>query len=371
MNELERLNELKRIQILDSEPEEEFDEIVKLAADIFQVPIAVISFLDSERQWFKAKFGLDLIETSREISFCNHINFVDPKTLVINDTHLDERFKNNPFAIGEEGIRFYAGAPLVSSTGHLLGAFCIEDIKPRELSEFELRTLKSLSNRVFEMLMKRAESLLLDIEIVKNEDLIEKISDHSPGALFKFQITNDGDMSFPFVSKGISLIHPGLTPEMLKNNAVLGFNTIHADDLPKVYESIGTSFKTLTNLDFEFRITADDGTIKWHRAKANPEKREDRVVWYGTLQDITESKEYIATLEEIMFSISHIIRRPVTTLMGLVQVLNEEIISPEKLIELTGFFNKVASEMDEYTQKLNDVFLEKKVKVTTKQLVSL
>ncbi|MDI1233629.1 MAG: PAS domain-containing protein [bacterium] len=371
MNENERLNDLKKFQILDSQPEKEFDEIVKLAADIFQVPISLISFIDSDRLWFKAKFGIDLLETPRDLSFCNNIDTTDSQILVINDTLLDNRFKNNPFVDCENGIRFYAGAPLVSENGNLLGAFCIEDTEPRNLSEFELRTLKSLSNRVLELLLSRVAKIDQEMEIVSNDDLIEKISDHSPGALFKFQITNDGDMSFPFVSKGITLIHPGLTPEMLKNNAVLGFNTIHADDLPKVYESIGNSFKTLTNLDFEFRIAAEDGTIKWHRAKANPEKREDRVVWYGTLQDITESKEYIETLEEIMFSISHIIKRPVTTLMGLVQVLNEENISLEKINGLTGYFNKVASEMDEYTQKLNDVFLEKKVKATTKQFASL
>lgn len=368
MNEKDRVDELSKYQIMDSIPEKQFDDLVKLLADIYKVPIAYIAFMDSHRQYFKAKIGISMNEMPRDLSFCKYLIESEQDTLTINDAVTDLEFSKHPLVNGTTNIRFYSGAALIGKNGNKIGSICIQDYEARNLSDHDLETLKVMGSHVVKLLNERLENISNDLAIMKNDKFIEKISDYSPGALFKFQITNAGEMSFPFVSKGISLIHPGLTPEMLKTDAVLGFNTIHPEDLPKVYESIGNSFKTLSNLDFEFRIKEENGNIKWHRAKANPEKREDRVVWYGTLQDITESKEYIETLEEIMFSISHIIRRPVTTLMGLVQVLNDDVITEDKLRELTVYFNTVTKEMDEYTLKLSDAFYEKKVKISTKQM---
>lgn len=353
---------------MDSIAEKQFDDLVKLVAEIYRVPIAYIAFMDAHKQFFKAKIGISINDMPKDMTLCKYLIDSEQDSLTVNDTMSDREFSLHPLVNGTTKIRFYAGIALTGKNGFKIGSLCIQDYEAKNFSDHDLETLKAMGRHVVKLLDERLETISNDIAIMQNDKFIEKISDYSPGALFKFQITNSGEMSFPFVSKGISLIHPGLTPEMLKTNAVLGFNTIHPDDLPKVYESIGNSFKTLSNLDFEFRIKDEDGKVKWHRAKANPEKREDKVVWYGTLQDITESKEYIETLEEIMFSISHIIRRPVTTLMGLVQVLNDDVMTEEKLKELTVYFNVVSKEMNEYTLKLSEAFYEKKVKISTKQM---
>ena len=112
-DEAERLQALRRFDILDSEPEQSFDDLAALAAHICDAPIALVSLIDHSRQWFKAAIGLPMRETSRDVSFCGHA-ILQPDVFVVPDTSTDERFAGNPLVTGELGIRFYAGAPLVT-----------------------------------------------------------------------------------------------------------------------------------------------------------------------------------------------------------------------------------------------------------------
>ena len=130
-NESARLNALLNENILDTEAEKDFDILVQLAKKHFDVPIALISFVDKDRQWFKSCIGVDISETSRDVAFCAHA-ILEDVPLVVNDTHEDERFKDNPLVTGEPYIRFYAGVPLKSKDGYNLGTFCIVDTKPRD-----------------------------------------------------------------------------------------------------------------------------------------------------------------------------------------------------------------------------------------------
>ena len=147
VNENQRIEKLYNYNILDTGFEKEYDEIVNLASYICETPIAIITLVDSKRQWFKAKVGIDASETPRDIAFCAHaINLDD--ILVINDTFEDSRFNDNPLVLNDPKIRFYAGAQLKSSTGHILGTLCAIDRKPRELTELQLNALRILSNQV-------------------------------------------------------------------------------------------------------------------------------------------------------------------------------------------------------------------------------
>src|SRR5215475_6350908 len=146
-NEAERLTTLRTYKILDTKPEERFDELTRLAALICGVPISLISLIDTDRQWFKSKFGLDLQETPRAQAFCTHA-IMQPELFVVPDASKDERFANNPLVTGPLHIRFYAGEPLAARDGQVLGTLCVIDREPHTLSETQKEALKLVGQLV-------------------------------------------------------------------------------------------------------------------------------------------------------------------------------------------------------------------------------
>lgn len=146
-SEQQRLNALKSYEILDTESEKIFDDITKLLAQVFGCDIALISLVDENRQWFKSKFGMDLCETSRDVAFCDHAIKQDD-VFLIEDTHLDDRFKNHPLVVGEPHLRFYAGAVLKSKNGFNIGTLCVAHSSPKKVTELQLETLKNFGSLV-------------------------------------------------------------------------------------------------------------------------------------------------------------------------------------------------------------------------------
>lgn len=152
--ELARLEALAALDVLDSPSEREFDTIAELAADRFDTPIALVSLVDSNRQWFKARVGLDISETSREISFCTHA-IGDDDVMVVPDATADLRFAANPLVVGEPHIRFYAGAPLVLASGQRIGTLCVIDRRRRDFDARERRALKLMAQQAVDLLELR------------------------------------------------------------------------------------------------------------------------------------------------------------------------------------------------------------------------
>lgn len=146
-NEKDRLVAVHSLAILDTKPEERFDNLTRSAVDIFKVPISMISILDSDREWYKSCQGLDVSEGDRKVSFCGHA-LLAKNVFIIEDTLKDERFRDNPMVTGYPFIRFYAGAALFDKkTNQPIGVFCIKDTKPRELSASEIATLLGLADK--------------------------------------------------------------------------------------------------------------------------------------------------------------------------------------------------------------------------------
>jgi GAF domain-containing protein len=157
-NEKQRLVDLRQYQILDTPPEENFDTIALLASHICQTPIALVSLIDSDRQWFKSKVGLTVSETSRDAALCAHA-IMQRDLFVIRDAASDKRFARNPLVMSSPKIRFYAGAPLVTSDNHALGTLCVIDRVPRVLNKAQLEALRALSQLVMAHLEQRRKAM--------------------------------------------------------------------------------------------------------------------------------------------------------------------------------------------------------------------
>lgn len=147
LNEKARLQALHQYKILDTDPEKAFDDLTILAAHICETPVALISLIDSERQWFKSRVGIDLTETPREVSFCA-VAIQQPNLFIVPDATKDPRFSANPFVVSDPKVRFYAGAPFSSSDGHPLGTLCVVDVVPRQLTPSQENALLALSRQV-------------------------------------------------------------------------------------------------------------------------------------------------------------------------------------------------------------------------------
>lgn len=161
-NESARLKALQSLNVLDTPAEERFDRLTRLAKKMFQVPIALVSLIDEDRQWFKSCVGIDVRETPRDISFCGH-TILGKEVFVISDTTKDERFSDNPLVVGEPCIRFYAGSPLKALDGSRLGTLCIIDTKPRTLNNEDIEALKDLA--------ELAEHELMAVQLATLDDL--------------------------------------------------------------------------------------------------------------------------------------------------------------------------------------------------------
>jgi GAF domain-containing protein len=159
-NDAERVAALQKYAILDSEPEQAFDDLTLLASYVCKTPIALISLLGEDRQWFKSKVGISATETSRNIAFCSTA-IQQPDVFVVPDALQDERFCKNPLVVSEPNIRFYAGAPLINEDGYALGTLCVIDRAPRELAADQEAALKALSRLVLMQMEFRRNLILL------------------------------------------------------------------------------------------------------------------------------------------------------------------------------------------------------------------
>ena len=155
-NEAARLETLRQYQVLDTESEEAFDDLTRLAAYICQTPAALISLVDANRQWFKARVGIQARQTPRNISFCGHA-ILHRDCFIIEDALFDERFADNPLVVNEQFVRFYAGMPLWSPEGFAIGTLCVMDRKPHTLDDKQIGALGMLANQVMSQLDLRRE----------------------------------------------------------------------------------------------------------------------------------------------------------------------------------------------------------------------
>lgn len=212
LDEQDRIATLQEYQILDTLPEQVYDDLTRLAAHICETPIALVSLVDTDRQWFKSRVGLDAAETPRELAFCAHA-ILEDQLLVIPDASADERFADNPLVVSGPNVKFYAGAPLVTPSGHAIGTLCVIDQKARTLKPAQLGMLEALGRQVVSQLELRLGS-------IRQEEARAEIE----AAMTEAQAANRAKSTFL-----ANMSHELRTPL----NSVIGFTQVLRRDVPE------------------------------------------------------------------------------------------------------------------------------------------
>lgn len=177
-DEQNRLDSLHALHLLDSSPEERFDRLTRLARRLFDVPIALISLVDAERQWFISTSGIDIKQTPRDISFCGH-TILSEGCMAVPDTTKDERFHDNPLVTGEQHIRFYAGCPLIMTDGTKLGTLCLFDRQPRNFDGDDLALLGDLARMAAQEVTAMQRATIDELTQLSNRRGFEALSQHA------------------------------------------------------------------------------------------------------------------------------------------------------------------------------------------------
>ncbi len=277
-NESDRLASLKKLNILDTPPEERFDRITKLATKIFKIPISTITLVDSNREWFKSVCGLDKKEGDRAISFCGHA-MLENEILIIPDAKKDPRFSDNPMVIGEPFIRFYAGVPLFSADGARVGTFCIKGHDPREFSDEEKEIIKGMAKWV--ELEINSHNLSVAIEQVKKT--VEEID--------TFFETSQDIMAIANVNGYFERINPaalkmlGYSFKELIENPFIFF--VHPDDKDITSLEIERLAKGALTINFVNRFRTKNNQYVWLQWNATPRGKH----LYAIARNITDFKE--------------------------------------------------------------------------------
>jgi PAS domain S-box-containing protein len=332
-NEAQRLAAVRRLNLIDTPREERFDRLTRLAARILGVPIAQITLIDQDRQFYKSNFGSDVTETARDVSFCAY-TILNPDQLVVPDTKEDPRFADNQFVTGAPNIRFYAGNPIAATDGSLVGTLCVADFSPRVLSEEDRAALASLAQ------IAQNEINLSDVssaykeqeqQLLVSEARFREVVD-VPGK-FIWETTQEGNLTF--ISDRVSELL-GLKPEEMIGRSF--FASAVSEDAGVTAAKFFHAVKTAQRFaDLEFRARTKDGGMVWLSSRGAPMTDGTGAVngYRGICEDITERKkiqeELIAAKEaaesanvaksEFLANMSHEIRTPMNAVVGMTGLL--------------------------------------------------
>ena len=288
------LQALADLQVLDSAGEPEFDALVRAASLLCGVPIALISLIDSERQWFKAQTGLPgLTQTPREQAFCAHA-VLGNTLLEVPDASQDPRFHDNPLVIGQPGIRFYAGAPLQLRSGHRVGTLCLIDRQPRLLSDIQREALQCLAVAASSALEGRQARLAAQqamADLAASEARFRALSDGSPLGVYQ----TDTSGACVYTNRQWQLLH-GLSEA--QGMGAGWAHAVHPQDRAAVLAACQGSALAQVDFDMAFRIQRPDGSTRFVHARARPilDRQQTLVGHVGSVEDVTEQRATWARL---------------------------------------------------------------------------
>ena len=299
-----RLAALASYDILDSLPEEGFDDVVQLARELCDAPVALVSLVAADRQWFKARVGFPLCETALDASVCAHA-LAEPDLLVITDLTLDPRTRSNPLVAGDPFIRFYAGAPLRTEGGDVLGTLCVIDTesRPTALTEAQADGLKRLARQVVNLLelrkaVKQREAALsrqhlagealeaTEAKLRESEDHFRHTVELNP--VVPWTCDPQGNIT-SYSKRWLDLT--GQAPGEPDGAGWIG--ALHPDDVERTIETFSACLASGNPIDVDYRLrVVATGGYRWMRARAYPRRNSDDVItrWYGVVEDVHDRR---------------------------------------------------------------------------------
>ncbi len=306
-NETERLRALHRYRVLDTSPEVAFDRITRLAARLFDVPTALISLVDESKAWFKSSVGFDACEVPRNATLCSFAILAE-EPLIVPDARLDDRFACNPFVQCEPGVRFYAGAPLVTEGGFNLGTLCLLDVRPREaLSAEQQATLIDLAAMVVDELdLRLAADQITQINAALQKTHVQLDTALTAGSAYVWRWnipTNRVVVSTAFAHL-FGVDPTGATTEGLPISFFI--DSVHEDDRDRVSAAVQQAIETGEPYISEYRVHTATGEERWLTARGQVEYDDagKPLSFPGALADITERKQAEADRDRF-FQLSH------------------------------------------------------------------
>lgn len=283
-NEVERLKALKAYNIIDTIEEEDYDYITKLAAQILNTPIALISIITKDKQWFKSHYGLETRETPRNIAFCAHAINNPNSIFVVNDSRKDSRFSDNPLVENAPNVIFYAGVPLVNENGFAFGTLCTIDNKPRELNTSQIETLQILAKQVINLLELRKKTkdvITLNKELEKYTSLFNKSQKLTKSGAWEQDLTTGKIM---WTDEVYSIHEVDKTFEPIKENRTSFY---HPEYRKRIENALNKTIENNIPLDESSKFITARNNKKWVRTTATIIN--SKLV--GSIQDITSEKE--------------------------------------------------------------------------------
>ncbi|MVN91546.1 GAF domain-containing protein [Mucilaginibacter aquatilis] len=365
-NEFERLRAVNRFNNLDAGIKTDLNELVELIAGICKVPVALVTLVDDKMQWFKASLGVgDLTCNERELSFCNE-TISQTDVLVVPDASKDDRFADLPVVKNEPHIKFYAGAPLVTFDGHAVGTLCVLDVKPSKLTDLQIRTLKTLSRQVLN---------LIELNWSMQSLLEQSLLNQQHNKAFE-----DSELKLKAIFDSTKDIHILIGRKM----EVLAFNKAAYNYIKNKYEKdlrVGAHLLNITNqllttqtanqikealdgkvVEVEWQINHDSPTSCWLSISFRPVFNNDGIVTGVAINaaDITTQKlhamqieEQNAALQRIATIQSHELRRPVASLLGLLEVIKLDESYTENV-----FYRMIETTVHELDNKIKTIVHE-------------
>lgn len=333
-----RLDTLREYRILDTEPEAAFDRVTKLVADLFDVPITLVSLVDDCRQWFKSAHGLDVPETSRDISFCQFV-IADERAMVVTDVLGDPRFRDNPLVTGDPFIRFYAGVPLRAYNDAILGTLCIIDRKERPaLSAREMNRLEDFAA----IIMAEAELRRAAAERDDARRTLERALDFSGIATWQYDPVSD---RLSTQGAGVELWGSGFEKTLATGNGF--FDLVHADDRAALRTVLEESIANRTPYMAEYRIVNPDRGVRWNAVRGDWDVRSDNAMLTGVSIDITEQKSRQENANLLMRELHHRMRNLFATVSAIISLTRHAAHDVDDYVE------RISSRLDALNRAQN------------------